>query len=262
MKNFLKALLVLYLVLSIIIYWFSGSAVSEDIVFLAPVFLLVFACGLLLKNTGIKKGIGRTFGLLGIGFVSWAIAEVIFIYFFEFLGIDPFPSIADVFYIIAYPFFFAAIINEIYNYGGKFKESFTWSKTLLLIVITGITIFVQAQVIFDPSATILETFANASYGFGDLILIISAFFLIDIVGKLRNAKFSLPWVFFIFGMLANLVADLLFAQFYNQYEEGLKLFLQIDVIFIAGYLFFFYSLYLFYEILSDLQKKITSNGLK
>lgn len=251
-----KIIIAFYIILSIAVYTLMDSYILQDTLYMIPVFMAAFASIILLKNTGTHRGFGLTITLITLGFIFWTIGEIIFIYYADILEIDPFPSIADIFYMLAYPLFLAGIINEIKNYGVKMIKSFSLFKTSSLILLTAIVIYIQIHLITETSSTIAEATANSLYGLGDVLIIIGIFLLLDIIFQLKNAKFSKPWIIFMVGMGLTLIADLLFAIFNTQYEEGIKIYLLMDVIFLSSSLFFTYSFYLFNDTLYNLQKKI------
>src|SRR5947208_1567727 len=99
------------------IYWLrigGGSTVviRNSVYILIP--LIATISGIFaLDMYGYKGPRMRTLLLLTGGMGCWLLGEMLF-YSYEFIfHINPFPSIADVFYLLAYPLLLLAFINEI-----------------------------------------------------------------------------------------------------------------------------------------------------
>jgi len=67
---------------------------------------------------------GKSYLFLSIGFFSYFVAEVIYYTFDLYLGIDPYPSVADIFFFAFYPFTMIHILINIkfFNPGFSLKQ--------------------------------------------------------------------------------------------------------------------------------------------
>src|SRR5258708_39672591 len=99
-----------------IIYWFKLGGVYylilRDVIYLMTPCLGVVAGFFTLTKFGLKGSRARTILFLTLGVLGWFIGEVFWNYYELFLHIKPFPSIADIFYLIAYPLLFLGLLNE------------------------------------------------------------------------------------------------------------------------------------------------------
>jgi hypothetical protein len=73
-------------------------------------------CLLRVKNLGYKINSNKTFISLAAGLILWFTAEIIWTYYQLWLGIkNPFPSIADTFWLIGYGFFIYSLYKILFN---------------------------------------------------------------------------------------------------------------------------------------------------
>jgi hypothetical protein len=118
--------------------------------------------------------------------------------------------------------------------------------------------------VYDSTAGALYNFVSIGYGVADLILIIASMFAFTIISIYRGGKLATFWLRMIVGFLLFLVADILFALFATQYEEGLKPFVYIDLLFIASYLFFIYAMLnkfiTVYRLQQDIKKQLAQEN--
>ena len=111
-KIYQHRLLILILCVTALINIISNYF-GEDTAILSDSFLFVLFPGFLVVLSIVTNRRFGTTGKHGIAWilfscfaVSWFMAEIIWIVLDLYLNIDPFPSIADIFYIVGYPFLF------------------------------------------------------------------------------------------------------------------------------------------------------------
>jgi len=111
--------------------------------------------------------------LLGIGMTSFGIGEIYYSLAFGDTGNPPIPSLADLFYLLYYPFAYAALVMLARRRIERFSPS-TWIDGAIAAVATAAVI---AAALFEPivrSATQGDAAAvatNFAYPVGDLILL-------------------------------------------------------------------------------------------
>ena len=66
----------------------------------------------LVRDFSITTPSGKVWLLMSIGMVFWCIGEIFWM-IFTLQGIEAFPSLADYFYIIAYPILFVALLKQV-----------------------------------------------------------------------------------------------------------------------------------------------------
>jgi len=206
------------------------------------------------RKYGIKSIHGMSILLITIGIALWWLGEIVWMVFDIVLGIDPFPSVADVFYLLAYPIMFIGIVSELRL--GKIK--WTTKKVILSVVIllllSVITYYYGIFMAYDEEATLTENVVAISYGVGDLILLVGSIMLINLSVEFTGGIFSKAWVVFVIGMLLTWAADVLFAIYYEPYEAMEWTYLQMDHLWTAGYLFFGYSFLIMGSVIDKLKE--------
>jgi len=164
------------------------------------------------------------FGLffLALGDVAWFILEL--------LGQKPFPSIADILYILYYPLFgIGLLIIPVERKTEKSKAIFDFC-IISAAIITMIWIFLLKPVIISGGSPI-EVLVSAIYIIGDfIVLLILIDFIINKIGSVKSRAINI----FLAGIIILLLSDLLFSygEFYGFYYSGCLL----DLGWIIGYL--------------------------
>ncbi len=121
------------------------------------------------KRSGLAWGtIGLAILLYAIGDILWAILEL-------FLKEEPFPSIADAFYLLYYPFFLTGAVLLAYNKPASPGEQFNRALdlvTVLAAAILGFWNFLIGPIIeSNVAAPVLEQLILLAYPVGDLVLL-------------------------------------------------------------------------------------------
>jgi len=164
------------------------------------------------------------FGLffLALGDVAWFILEL--------LGQKPFPSIADILYILYYPLFgIGLLIIPVERKTEKSKAIFDFC-IISAAIITMVWIFLLKPVIISGGSPI-EILVSAIYIIGDfIVLLILIDFIINKIGSVKSRAINI----FLAGIIILLLSDLLFSygEFYGFYYSGCLL----DLGWIIGYL--------------------------
>jgi hypothetical protein len=225
--------------LSFLVLSFAGSdgwIVRVRDAFYVVVVVAVVIEGLFLTRAyGWNSKQGRMFGLITIGYASWLMGELIWLYFAWFTDVDLFPSVADYFFLAGYPIFFV-------GFGAIAMWSKTyWPQKLLLRLLPFYLPFVAATIYFsvfkayDPSQSWWYNAVSIGYGVGDLILI--GFVLITIFHSLeyKGGKLTLPWSLVGYGLISYWLADTLFAMLSEQYEQGGSFTAFNDLVWVVSY---------------------------
>lgn len=251
----------LFFVLSQGFYWTTlggefndtGKGLAFSFAPVIPVFMGLFA----LREQCLRNSRGWTLFFLTLGVLSFMIGEGLWTYYDLVLQVDPFPSLADLFYSLAYPFFFIGLVNELRNNKLEFKSvSKLLLSSLLLnsLLIAGVIAYVGIYMAYTPGVGFWENFFALGYGAGDLVLIIMNFFVFFLAWKERKEGVTSAWFYFFCAILLSLFADVLFALFELEHSQKVWPYFQgIDSIWILSYLYFAASFFEFR--LSCLQKK-------
>jgi len=205
---------------------------------------------------GLKSYNGKAFLLITIGLFFWFIGELAWLYYQLVLNIDyPFPSIADLFYILAYPLFLAGIIIKM-----KKSEINSTQKNKNLVLSLAMIVFVAsfyliAKATFEAGLDFWETFFNFAYNIGDSILLTLSFFIAFLVMQYKEGKLFRPWLIFIVALLAMFLGDALFFLYPFEYEQGDNWYYVLsEMSFVLSYLLFSASLFCIGSLTKDVRE--------
>lgn len=149
--------------------------------------------------------------------ISLAIAEMLWIVQELYLKIDPYPSAADVFYIVGYPFllmFYVAYFQPVRN--AITKKMIAAATALSLgILILGLSIVLESA----SDIQLFELILGTIYPIFDAMILIPALIGVSLFFK---GQVNLMWTLFCLGTISVFVADsaFLFEQIEDSYYTG------------------------------------------
>ena len=148
-----------------------------------------------------------------VGFaICWFFAEIIWILQELYFKIDPFPSTADLFYLVGYPFLLMFVIS----YLEPLKDGIT-KEILALAILAAIIVLVSSlYVVFneDEELSNYEFALLAGYPIADAIVLVPA--LLGVVLFFKG-RVNFMWTLFFVGIISLYVADTTFL--YTQLED-------------------------------------------
>lgn len=167
---------------------------------------------------------------------SWFIAETTWTVYELAYNVNPFPSIADIFYIIGYPFLFGFLIHYL-----KPVRKMITKKMLVTAICISATISISSVYMtysFDPSIKFAEYVLSTIYPIFDAILIVPA--LIGVFLFFRG-EVNFTWSLICMGILCFTIGDIGFkiTTFTNTYYTGHP----VDIILIWAYVLFSFGVY-------------------
>lgn len=248
-RRALTALLTIFLVVSSAYIWQAlghpHPLLTSTLFLIAPGLAVI--SGLYAINTyKLPTGSGQVMTYLTLGLGCWFIGEVIF-YLFQFVfDMDPYPSLADAFYIAAYPLIFVALIKEIkaHNFRWQQLNKMTlYTGGLLALALAYIVGYFGIYLAYKSGEPLLNNLVAMGYGVGDLILLIPTFFILKVASDFRGGKLFTSWMVLFTALLCIMVGDVLFAIFTDQYEALRPAAGLIDLAWTTGYLLFAYGLF-------------------
>ncbi len=225
----------------ILILWSHGSPAQLNSVanVIAGLVGSIIALRVWLSNSE-TASLNRFWGLMALGLVLWTIAEGIWLA----LGVGssevPFPSIADVFWVVGYIPMLAALImrdRQFLVQPTELQRRISLLLTVFFIALIGFYAVWPSVTAFD-SAEVLASLLNLAYPLGDLFILI---LISRIVFSLGTGRFSLTWQLLGAGFLLFAITDLMFsyADSIGIYYPGghANLFsLALDVLYFNSYL--------------------------
>lgn len=187
-----------------------------------------------------KQGISMT--LIAVGFALWTAAEGTWLYYY-IIEQDPFPSIADAFWIVGYLAFIAALTVNARNIRKRFNASLLAIWIILSIAMAVIVIGLDVLPLLSEELTI-DIIITIIYPIEDILVIIPA---LVIVLKFRSGEVAKPWGVLVLGFILTAVGDILysFAENAGIYESPYSL---VDLFLSLGYLACLISALLFMQV--------------
>lgn len=186
--------------------------------------------------------------------ISWFIAETIWAADEFVYHINPFPSFADVFYLMGYPFilFFSVF------YLKPFKKLIS-RKMILLTSLVSITVLIPSLYMTIQNNSGESQYGivlSATYPIADAIILVPAMIGIFLFFK---GEVNFLWTLLLIGILFEVIADTGFQYFTlnNSYYTGHP----IDILFIWSYLLFSFGVYNHIQIFRTSKKINESNNL-
>ena len=165
---------------------------------------------------------------LSIAFICWFIAEQSWNLYEHVLEIDPYPSVADLFYISAPIFMFIALTIFLKSTKKKIsKKNFVFSSIIaIVILVPSLLATLEVGIEDEP----LEIIVALIYPIVDAILLVPA---IIIILFLISSKRNFFWLMIIGGIIILLSADtiFLFLVISDEYVDGHP----VDILFISSY---------------------------
>ncbi len=258
--NFVILLAVFLFLLAI--YVFSPTIRVPQIQILSLLFSVIAALvGLYTSRIyGFKSAIGRSLILITGGLICWSIAEVIWYVSDKLIeGGATSPSMADIFFLLAYPFFGAGIYYGFAMAKIKLKQvnqlllAAALSASVILTYLVVYFILFQA---YDSTAEPIANIVNIGYGLGDLVMIILSLMTILVAREYRGGKLASFWIAIALGFLLVLIADIVYAIYGEQFLTDIKPYTYIDLLWIAGYILPIYAMLENYIHVSAVQNRI------
>lgn len=177
--------------LNIVLAW-GGAGIS---------FMLAgsFSRGEVLWRIWLALGIGLL--LWGVGEFTWALYELV-------LDIDPYPSAADVMYILGYIPLLAGMFLRFHSLQTTPERYYVISAIVVFLILVGLaSVFVFQPILTDPEITPIQRVVGILYPVGDLLLALG---VISIVLVLTGGQLSRSWLVIAVGFMLISFSDLLF----------------------------------------------------
>jgi hypothetical protein len=172
---------------------------------------------LMISRFGMSGNIGLAWVSFGGYAISWFIAEMLWVVQEMYLKIDPFPSSADIFYIVGYPFllmFFIAYLQPVRL--AITKKMLVTSSSLAVG-----TLIPSMHLALEPSSSsdLLQSILSIIYPIFDAVIIIPALLGVALFFK---GQVNFTWTLICLGTISVFVADtaFLFAQNEDSYYTG------------------------------------------
>jgi len=146
----IAGLAVIYQTFNYILPEKEGELSPIDIVFTMSIITCAIASFLVSKRYARSTVFGQAYLALGIGFTAYAIGDIIYNFQTTVLKIDPYPSIADIFFFAQYPFIIFHLIRNIKFFKRKISTmTIIWLAAIPVALVLIYSYFTFTQVGYD-----------------------------------------------------------------------------------------------------------------
>jgi hypothetical protein len=227
--NFFTSVLVLTYVISLV-WWIFLDRSAEEVPLSNYLYTLLEGIipifgglgGLLLaKKWGLFSSIiGRSLFFLSLGLVSWGIGTIIFVgYYNLLLGVEiPYPSLADVAYIVSWPLWGIGMIYLSRATGAKYALHNTSGKSVLIIIplaIIALSYYLLVHVarggVISASEGLAKVFFDLAYPIGDVVILTLVTLIYGLSFKYFGGKYKFAIYVLLLGFIVNYFADFSFS---------------------------------------------------
>ena len=186
---------------------------------------------------------------------SWFIAEQIWLVYDLVYQTDPFPSIADIFYLAGYPFLFMFSIYYLKPLKNAISKKITVYSSLTAITLLIPSLYMAYDT--DSEISAFELGLALSYPIADGIVLIPA--LIGVILFFKG-EVNFLWSLVCVAMLLNVVADtgFLLTSMDGSYYTGHP----IDMLYLWAYILFSFGVYSHIQIFKKHRPNIKSQTLE
>ncbi len=182
--------------------------------------LLAFACRDRLEAGNAAR---PAWALLSAGLFATFAGQMCLAPFQLVQGHTPFPSVADVFYLLAYPFLIAAFLVFMRAYRESGFPTGSLAERLGILAVVGISGGTAAVIMLRPVAMgggdLLERILNVAYPALDLVLLLPLALLVRMALRMRGSQVGAVWSLLLAGFVFLVFSDTAFAYFSLLGEE-------------------------------------------
>jgi len=205
-----------------------SNTVSLPAYTIIPGMLVILSIWAITKSESIQEIPKKSLVFLALSFSCWFIAEQTWNLYEHVLDIDPYPSMADFFYLAAPIFMFVSLIIFLKSTEKKIsKKMILFSSIIsLLILIPSLIVTFNVNAEVEP----FEIIIAISYPIVDSIVFVPAIITISFLISNRRSFF---WIMIVIGLLVMIIADtgFLYLVIDDEYVDGHP----IDILWISSY---------------------------
>lgn len=182
---------------------------------------------------GFKSAIGRAVVFISSGLFMWGVGSQIWSYYNFFQNQDsPYPSLADIGFILAIPFYAIGMINLSKATGAKFGLKNKNGKAIL-IIIPILVILVSYYLLVNVARggvlssnldSMLKLFFDLAYPIGDIITLAVALVVFGLSLNFLGGRYKVTIIALLLGFLYMYLSDFVFS-----YRTSLDVFYNGDI---------------------------------
>lgn len=205
------AAMVLLHILYVIFHWGGDEykALISNVVSIVIYFATALYPWRTSRNTALSKRARLAWKFIGFGNMSYFAGAVLWTYFENYLGQQPFPSWADLGYLSYFPLMMTGLLLLVEPMRST-EERIGFSLDIAIIMIGAVSVtwyFLLEPIINAGNGFTLLTALSVAYPIGDLVLL---FGIVTILLRRRRMAGNAPVTLVLFGVVGNFAADFIF----------------------------------------------------
>ena len=189
-------------------------AALVKLVYLLAGALWAFACRDKLEDGNPAR---PAWALLSIGLGATFVGQLSYAPYQLFAREAPFPSVGDLYFVLAYPFLIAAFVVFLRAYRESGFPTGSLRERLAIVCGVGLLAAVVAVPILKPvvgaQGPLLERILTVIYPVLDLVLLVPLALLLRVALRLRGSHVGSVWALILGGLIFMCVGDVSFAYF-------------------------------------------------
>ncbi|MEK7595728.1 MAG: hypothetical protein AAB443_04055 [Patescibacteria group bacterium] len=172
------------------------------------------------KSWGLLRSyFGRAIFFVSLGLITWGVGELIWSYYNLFLGVEvPYPSLADVGFVLSWPLWSVGMIYLSKATGAKYSVKRSYGK-LLSFVIPAVSLWLTYYLVvvlanngsLDISGGPLATFFVFAYPVGDVVILSLSLLSYGLSFGYLGGKYNIPIILLLLSFVVNYVGDVAFS---------------------------------------------------
>lgn len=168
----------------------------------------------------LSSALGRAIFFISGGVIAYGLASLIWSYYNIVLAVEvPYPSLADIVYVLSYPFWALGLINLGEGIGAVYKfKTFKGKVALALSPVIGLVLtyflfisLAQGGDFSFEGASLTETFLNIFYPLGDAVIITVLGLIYSLSYQAFGGKFKWPINILFIGFFVTYFSDAIFS---------------------------------------------------
>ena len=162
---------------------------------------------------GVKQHVGKQWLLVGLGVASFALGDIVWTVLELHMGLDPYPSVADAFYVLEYVFFVVAMVLAIRSYRELVptRQPIVTGAVVAAALVVVVYLVLLGPYIFPAGVAELGFWGlvvSTLYPLADVVLMLApALTLALVIRKLGAGRLAWPWWVVVVGALVFAVTD-------------------------------------------------------
>ena len=150
----------------------------------------------------------------------------------------PFPSVADIYFLLSYPFLVAALLVLLHAYREAGFPIGSHGERAAIVagvgVIAALVVLPVLRPVLGTAGPLLERVLTAAYPVLDLVLLVPLALLLRIALRLRGSHAGDVWALLLGGFVVLCIADIFFAYFQSLGEQHLDPFVHASFLLAYG----------------------------